>query len=56
MSYNPNFLGKKITNDGIVIEFYEHPTKGNGSDVLAVIHEVEYVHEMTRELMNQQLG
>ncbi len=41
MALNPTKLGEMTNSQGQLIEFYEHPTRGDGAQVLCVCKELE---------------
>lgn len=47
MSYNPTRYGILINSEGQTIEFVEHPTQGDGAQVICVCHELELAEYST---------
>jgi hypothetical protein len=41
MAHNPTSFGTIVNSLGQIIEFYEHPIKGDGAEVLCVCHELQ---------------
>jgi len=41
MSHNPTKYGSMINDEGQIIDFYEHPLKGDESSIIAVNHDLQ---------------
>lgn len=47
MSHKPTSYGKMTNSLGQIIEFYEHPLKGDEAEVICVCHELQLAEYST---------
>lgn len=47
MAHNPTSYGKMTNSIGQVIEFYEHPTLGDETEVICVSHDLQKAYYST---------